>query len=352
MKRRLSWTEKRRARMALKIDAIELLEIGNTITEPITVVGLSTGMLAGLSFLNPNQRALPNIGAPRREAAKGSTRRPSAAAPANPGGILPFAVHPRTAANSGTPAGETPRVHAPRKAATDSWLTPTSRQRRTPAESSDHGLLSTRIKPAPSATARAAQASNRGGAPASLAARGVVTPLRFPRLDEQTVPIPGILGSTSLAAAGNTALLAGASRTLPVPLVNASASASAPIGGDQGSVSSRLRFIAAAAGGIPPIDTVPPTTPLAPFTHFALCVLDYNYGSILFPGFEQCAVIGGASQGWVDLRAQVRDTTASTYSWDTTNLTQATKISGTNTYGLQFKWGTTNTAQTESAQGN
>jgi YD repeat-containing protein len=46
----------------------------------------------------------------------------------------------------------------------------------------------------------------------------------------------------------------------------------------------------------------------------------------------------------------VRDTTASTYSWDTTNLTQATNISGTNTYRLQFKWGTTTTAQTNSVK--
>jgi hypothetical protein len=44
----------------------------------------------------------------------------------------------------------------------------------------------------------------------------------------------------------------------------------------------------------------------------------------------------------------VRDTTASTYSWDTTNLTQATNISGTNTYRLQFQWATTSTAQTNS----
>jgi hypothetical protein len=344
-RRRLSWTEKRRARMALKIDAIEILERKQTITEPISVLGLSAGMAAGLSFLSPTQPDRFHPGTRERTDPGRSSRRAPAGATGQLGGVLPFAVHPRSAASTDRTLAHTHNV-APRKVSSDSWLSATSRQRHTPGDSAEGSLLNSRLKPAPRSTGGVAQPSNRGGAPASPAVRGVVTPLRFPRIDDQTTPISGILGATTLAGAGSSGVLAGAPRTLPVHLVNGRAPASTPAS-NQPNTASRLRIFGAASGGIP-VDTIPNTTPLAPFTHFPLYVLDYNYGSILFPGFEQYAVIGGANQGWVDLRAQVRDTTVSTYSWDTTNLTQATNISPTNTYRLTFKWGTTNTAQTNS----
>ena len=79
---------------------------------------------------------------------------------------------------------------------------------------------------------------------------------------------------------------------------------------------------------------------LGQFTNFPLYTLDDTDGTILFPNDYQLATLNG----WVDLRAQVRDTTVSTYSWDTTNLGGATSISGTSTYHLTFRW--TNTVFT------
>ena len=78
---------------------------------------------------------------------------------------------------------------------------------------------------------------------------------------------------------------------------------------------------------------------MASFTHFKLYTLDYNYGTVLFPGFAHSATLGAA----VDLRAQVADDVADTYtfSWDTTNLSShVNSLSATNTYKLTFSWKT------------
>jgi YD repeat-containing protein len=66
----------------------------------------------------------------------------------------------------------------------------------------------------------------------------------------------------------------------------------------------------------------------------------------MFPGFIEYATLGGN----VDLRAQVRDTSVSSISWDTSHLGLANNITGTNTYRLQFQWATSGlqTPQTES----
>ena len=59
-----------------------------------------------------------------------------------------------------------------------------------------------------------------------------------------------------------------------------------------------------------------------------------GHGTTLFPGFDQHAYAGGS----VDLRAQARDTTGVTYSWNTNGLTHANTIAGASTYNLTFKW--------------
>ncbi len=72
------------------------------------------------------------------------------------------------------------------------------------------------------------------------------------------------------------------------------------------------------------------------FTNFPVYTLDENDGSVLFPGADQLAALNGA----VDLRAQVSGTTVSSYSWNTSGLTDAVagSITGTGTYRLQFNW--------------
>jgi RHS repeat-associated protein len=74
------------------------------------------------------------------------------------------------------------------------------------------------------------------------------------------------------------------------------------------------------------------------FPYFPMYTLDYINGVVLFPGQYQEATLGGS----VDLRAQVRDTTGVTFSWDTSHLSYANSIAGTNTYNLKFNWNSNN----------
>jgi hypothetical protein len=51
MSRRKSFTEHRRARSALKVDRLDRLQTRNTITEPVSVTGLSVTALRGLALI-------------------------------------------------------------------------------------------------------------------------------------------------------------------------------------------------------------------------------------------------------------------------------------------------------------
>jgi hypothetical protein len=70
---------------------------------------------------------------------------------------------------------------------------------------------------------------------------------------------------------------------------------------------------------------------MASFAYFPMYVVDQNAGAVLFPG--QYSLAPGMAT--FDLRAQVRDTTVSTYSWDTSNLGMS-GVTGASTYRLQF----------------
>lgn len=73
---------------------------------------------------------------------------------------------------------------------------------------------------------------------------------------------------------------------------------------------------------------------LLAFANFPLYVLDQNAGQVILPGADKLATLGGN----MDLRAQVSGTTVSSYSWDTSGLTNATSIAGASTYDLTFQW--------------
>jgi RHS repeat-associated protein len=89
-------------------------------------------------------------------------------------------------------------------------------------------------------------------------------------------------------------------------------------------------------GGAPPPSGMGESPQTGQFTHFPVYTLDQNDGTVLLPGAYQLATLDGA----VDLRAQVSGTTVSSYSWNTTGLTDAQSgtITGTSTYDLQFQW--------------
>src|SRR5207302_10390477 len=64
-------------------------------------------------------------------------------------------------------------------------------------------------------------------------------------------------------------------------------------------------------------------------------VLDVNKAIVVTPGVPE----NEFSTWTMDLRAQVAGATVSTYSWDTSQAADATSISGSSTYRLQFTWG-------------
>ncbi len=87
-----------------------------------------------------------------------------------------------------------------------------------------------------------------------------------------------------------------------------------------------------------------PSTPLGPpFSPPGHCnssvpdplyVLDWNDGLVLFAGVKEYEFPSRP----VDLRAQVYGATVSSYSWDLTQAPDATNVSGSSTYRLQFTW--------------
>jgi hypothetical protein len=77
------------------------------------------------------------------------------------------------------------------------------------------------------------------------------------------------------------------------------------------------------------------------FPYFPLYVLDNSQGVVLFPGVLQQEAVGG----WVDLEAQVRNTTVSSYNWSISGGAQ--HVSGTTTYQLTFQWARHYQAETD-----
>jgi hypothetical protein len=68
--------------------------------------------------------------------------------------------------------------------------------------------------------------------------------------------------------------------------------------------------------------------------HDPMWVLDANKAIVVTPGVTEHEF----SQWTMDLRAQVSGATVSTYTWTLTNAPDATSVTGSNTYRLQFTW--------------
>src|SRR5437763_7080774 len=99
---RLSFTERRRRKLALKVASLDQLETRNTITEPISVLGLSVSAFRGLALLGIAQvngggnalggRARPDRGVQGQAAGSRQARSPPLASPRN---FLPFPLVPQ-----------------------------------------------------------------------------------------------------------------------------------------------------------------------------------------------------------------------------------------------------------------
>jgi hypothetical protein len=89
----------------------------------------------------------------------------------------------------------------------------------------------------------------------------------------------------------------------------------------------------------PSTPVVPPCAPPGPMSFSAadpLFVLNWNDGLVMAPGVAEY----DQPDQWQDLRAQVYGATVSSYSWDTSQASSATCVTGSSSQRLQFKWNT------------
>jgi hypothetical protein len=104
MSRRFSWTEKRRSRLRMQCVHLEVLESKHTITEPISVLGLSVSAFRGLAQMGlVDVNAMRGVAPPVQTA--NQARHPASQAGAALGNFIPIvighATHNPTAAGGG-----------------------------------------------------------------------------------------------------------------------------------------------------------------------------------------------------------------------------------------------------------
>ena len=194
--------------------------------------------------------------------------------------------------------------------------------------------------------------SGNGALPATVAlVQGHTAPLKLPPPPASTPPIP-FLPSTGGTASGPIA-----NGAAPGAGVTRNAAANHQAQGS-GSTSGHPVTDSVSGGGSSVIaenpSSLPSSTvgngsgsPLISFPYFPLYVLDENNGITLFNNQYQQATLAGN----VDLYAQVQGSAASTYtfSWNTSNLSSVSNLTGTSTYHLHFQWPATQiNAQVES----
>jgi hypothetical protein len=340
---RTSFTERRRARLARRVAALDAMESRSMITESLGIMALGIGIPATAALVDKRSTAESAI---EDELRRERSRRDAASQAATASVVNePTSVH-RKASGGPVRHGSEPAAQnlGPARDSGD-WLSLGD-------GGAESGAISLGILPGagmmPDSQVGGSMAPRGGFNPAKS---GAITPLRLPPPATANSGASGTLISAAAPSTSGTSRLASSPNKGPgAPIVTASqptaSSQSSPITGAITSATLDPTVSAATptSGGSPigkgPMPGPGPATAgptQGTFTNFPLYTLDYNDGMVMFPGFNQLAFRGAS----VDLRAQVRNTAVQSYSWDTTNLTDATGITGTNTYRLQFSWKTT-----------
>jgi len=334
---RPTFTDRRRVQLARRVDALEAMEGRAMITESLGVLLLGIGVPAAAFGAKDAGRP---AGPARTPVPRGRN-------------VIPSPVTPRHRTRHHADGGSSNHAHrvvAPRPAPPappGDWLTLFRRGAGAGTAATHRGLT-------PAGRAAKPAAAAAGGAPrggSGAASPGAVTPLRLP---PPTPADAGSSGAVASAALGSSLAAAAPSHTAYATTAAAPAAAgsvtpagtggaAAPAGGTTTVLSATAAPApagGAASGGSPaPAKAnwahVPPHGPL----HVGVdpvFALDYNDGTVLFPGSVQFATLNAAA----DLRAQVSGATVGSYSWDTTGLTMAAagSVTGQNTYDLNFRW--------------
>ena len=344
---RLSFTERRRARLAKQVDRLERLETRNTITEPISFTGMSLSVFRGLAMLGVPQvnggSAGGHLGAqPGADRAGHGQAGPSnGVQPRFPGSaddFLAIAIEPhvKAAGGGGGAASNGVLANTTQPNQADDWLT------LFPTSSSDQSGISTPWHPVSRGGDGGLGVGRRAGrrrprSPCS-AARSRLCACRHPR--RPAAARAGAAGSAALLAAVASAnsQQAGPITPLSASFASSNHASGGPLPIQSAALQSAANSASLLSGGSSshPISLTPsgasgPSQEVFPY--FPLYVLDVNDGVVLFPGVTQLGQVGGS----VVLQAQVSGTTVSSYNWNTTGL-PATSITGSSTYQLSFQW--------------
>jgi RHS repeat-associated protein len=294
-------TERRRAQLALRISSLEAMESRNLITESLGIliagIGVPVAMMVGRA-----EAGVAQASPPRQPAIPADTASP---------------VIPVSAASGATGSGGSAApVREPIVAVAAPAVTPLA------IPGANTIKVAWAVPTADSSKGGGAGGSSHGGSgstsPATTAAPSSPAGSSSSATSAPSVVVPAVMNDPTSST----------QQASPTPLATTSTTAQIPAATDPTGTSAALP----GGGGF----GASPDAMLS-FTHFPVYTLDYNAGSVLLPGADRLATPGGD----VDLRAQVANTTVSSYSWDTSGLTDATSISGTSSDDLTFQWDST-----------
>ena len=342
---RISFTEKRRRKLARK-SSLERLELRNTMTEPISVAALSVSAMRGLAQMGimsadgGNGAALRIAQAAQQaKEAQGQARRTLAAPQRDSIAIASASLSRRPAGGSGgaaaVPLASGMRA-TPKQGLPDDWLAQTFGNNT--ADTSDAHGISSPWQPASRPGGGAALPPRGGsgsGAQAATVAlvQGHTAALQTPPAPASTPAIPFLPSNGS--AHDPTAY--GSGKSLGSHHAG-SGGAAQGIGGSPPAPAAAVT----GGGGPTTINENPSSEPSSSvgngsgfsqmsFQYFPIYVMDMNNGVVLFNGQYQQS----GESNVVNLYAQVKGTTVSTYSWTTSGLNIASS-SGASTYNFQF----------------
>jgi hypothetical protein len=351
---RLSFTEQRRRKLALKFDRLDRLEPRSTVT-PFAAFSLATGAFQSLVQLGmiPSGGGGNALSGPAEpgEGTEGAFLKPRTVQPqarGASGDSLPITIVPAktSGAGGGSGAPSVPEVAASVRAKAPADDALTAALASGSDTSASEGITSP-WKPATRGGGGAAMAPRGGSGGGALPAVSAMVMGHSPQPSAPPAPtppatIPGVLtGGTP----------AGATSTLPAPVITRNAAAqglNAGAGSTSGTGSSTTNPSGIVSTGtgtahiVESLSSIPSTSSaggLAPdvesFPYFQLYTLDDHSGVVLYPGQYQQASLSGN----VNLIAQVSGSTGPyTYSWNTSSLPTTGGVTGASTANLQFAW--------------
>lgn len=347
---RAGFSARRRVQLVRRVAALEVLESKSMITESLGI------MLAGIALpLGVAAMCGTKGEAADQEAEDGATRRRTEEHPAEAGtapGVGPASALSALDEGEGIPRRRTRSSdRSDRRPVTPYWSVLNTGPG---SPASESGSMQSRGAPQPSE--KAAAGSEVGGAsdtppdqaftpaapvvgPGGASSIAPVPPPSGPRVGRSPVglrsaglapQVTGESGESTPSGGGEASSTSGSTSDA----TQAGVASAGTETGFSGTGSLPFQPVDAIDTGLFLVDGGGGGASMASFTNFALYTLDYNSGTVLFPGFAQV----GVPMSSVDLRAQVRDVDVQSYSWDTSNLTGAQSITGTSTYRLQFSW--------------